>query len=110
MFGREKKKEIDSMTIEEIEKYLEERKSNEESEQTLKDRVDESVGEQEKETDSEDSQTAKDRVDESLGEEKELEEEIAKRKTLEFYEKMAEEYSDNPRLAELVGELKELGA
>ena len=42
--------------------------------------------------------------------EKELEEEIAKRKTLEFYEKMAEEYSDNPRLAELVGELKELGA
>lgn len=42
--------------------------------------------------------------------EKELEEEIAKRKTLEFYEKMAEEYSDNPRLAELVGELKKLGA
>lgn len=42
--------------------------------------------------------------------EKELEEEIAKRKTLEFYEKMAEEYKDNPRLAELVGELKELGA
>lgn len=42
--------------------------------------------------------------------EKELEEEIAKRKTLEFYERMAEEYSDNPRLAELVGELKELGA
>ena len=42
--------------------------------------------------------------------EKELEEEIAKRKTLEFYEKMAEEYKDNPRLAELVCELKELGA
>ena len=42
--------------------------------------------------------------------EKELEEEIAKRKTLEFYEKMAEEYSDNPRLAELVAELKVLGA
>ena len=42
--------------------------------------------------------------------EKELKEEIAKRKTLEFYEKMAEEYKDNPRLAELVGELKELGA
>ena len=42
--------------------------------------------------------------------EKELEEEIAKRKTLEFYEEMAEKYSDNPRLAELVRELKELGA
>lgn len=42
--------------------------------------------------------------------EKELEEEIAKRKTLEFYEKMAEEYKDNPRLAELVAELKVLGA
>lgn len=42
--------------------------------------------------------------------EKELEEEIAKRKTLGFYEKMAEEYKDNPRLAELVAELKALGA
>lgn len=42
--------------------------------------------------------------------EKELEEEIAKRKTLEFYERMAEEYKDNPRLAELVAELKVLGA
>ena len=42
--------------------------------------------------------------------EKELEEDIAKRKTLEFYEKMAEEYKDNPRLAELVAELKVLGA
>lgn len=42
--------------------------------------------------------------------EKELEEEIAKRKTLEFYEKMAEEYKDNPRLAELVAELKVLSA
>ena len=42
--------------------------------------------------------------------EKELEEEITKRKTLEFYEEMAEKYSDNPRLAELVRELKELGA
>lgn len=42
--------------------------------------------------------------------EKELEEEIKKRKTVEFYEEMANKYSDNPRLAELVAELKGLGA
>lgn len=42
--------------------------------------------------------------------EKELEEEISKRKTVEFYEEMANKYSDNPRLAELVAELKGLGA
>lgn len=42
--------------------------------------------------------------------EKELEDEINKRKTVEFYEEMANKYSDNPRLAELVAELKGLGA
>jgi len=42
--------------------------------------------------------------------EKELTEEINKRKTVEFYEEMANKYSDNPRLKELVEELKELGA
>ena len=41
--------------------------------------------------------------------EKELEEEINKRKSVEYYEKMASQYSDNPRLAELVAQLKELG-
>lgn len=41
--------------------------------------------------------------------EKELEKEISKRKTVEFYEEMANKYSDNPRLAELVAELKGLG-
>lgn len=41
--------------------------------------------------------------------EKELVEEINKRKTIEFYEEMANKYSDNPRLAELVAELKRLG-
>lgn len=41
--------------------------------------------------------------------EKELEEEINKRKSVEYYEKMALQYSDNPRLAELVAQLKELG-
>lgn len=42
--------------------------------------------------------------------EKELEAEINKRKSIEYYEAMAKEYSDNPKLAELVAELRNLGA
>ena len=42
--------------------------------------------------------------------EKEIEAEINKRKSVEYYEEMAKQYSDNPRLAELVMELKNLGA
>lgn len=42
--------------------------------------------------------------------EKELEAEINKRKSVEYYEEMANKYSDNPKLAELVAELKGLGA
>lgn len=38
--------------------------------------------------------------------EAELEKEINKRKSVEYYEEMARKYSDNPRLAELVGELR----
>lgn len=41
--------------------------------------------------------------------EKALEAEINKRKSVEYYEEMAKKYSDNPRLVELVKELKELG-
>ena len=41
--------------------------------------------------------------------EKELEAEINKRKSVEYYEEMANKYSDNPKLAELVAELKRLG-
>lgn len=41
--------------------------------------------------------------------EAELEKEINKRKSVEYYEEMAKKYSDNPRLAELVGELRSLG-
>lgn len=41
--------------------------------------------------------------------EAEIEKEINKRKSIEYYEEMARKYSDNPRLAELVGELRELG-
>lgn len=41
--------------------------------------------------------------------EAELEKEINKRKSVEYYEEMAKKYADNPRLAELVGELRGLG-
>lgn len=41
--------------------------------------------------------------------ERELEAEINKRKSVEYYEEMAKRYSDNPKLAELVAELKGLG-
>lgn len=41
--------------------------------------------------------------------ERELEKEINKRKSVEYYEEMAKKYSDNPKLAELVAELKSLG-
>lgn len=41
--------------------------------------------------------------------EKELEAEINKRKSVEYYEEMARKYADNPKLAELVNELKGLG-
>jgi hypothetical protein len=42
--------------------------------------------------------------------EAEIEKEINKRKSVEYYEEMAKKYADNPRLAELVGELRGLGA
>lgn len=42
--------------------------------------------------------------------EKEIEEEINKRKSIEYYEEMSKKYSDNPRLAELVAELKGISA
>lgn len=38
--------------------------------------------------------------------EAELEKEINKRKSVEYYKEMAKKYSDNPRIAELVGELE----
>lgn len=42
--------------------------------------------------------------------EAEIEKEINKRKSIEYYEEIARKYSDNPRLVELVGELRGLGA
>lgn len=41
--------------------------------------------------------------------EKELEAEINKKRNLEYYRAMAKEFSDNPKIAELVGELEALG-
>jgi len=41
--------------------------------------------------------------------EAELEKEINKRKSIEYYEEMASKYSDNPKLVELVAELKRVG-
>lgn len=108
MFGREKKKDIDSMTIDEIEKYLESRKANEESDQSLKDRVDESVAEQEKEDGNEDSQSAKDRVDEALGEEEALKEEKEEEAHEEAQEEKHEEAEEKGE--DLKKELKDLRA
>lgn len=51
--------------------------------QSIKDRVDESVGEQEHLDGTKDSQTAKDRVDEAEGEEKAIEEKKAEEKSEE---------------------------
>lgn len=64
------------MTFDEIVKAYEDLSEDDKKKfhQTLKDRIDESVGEQEREDGDEDSQDAKDRVDESLGEEEHLEE------------------------------------
>ena len=69
----EKKKVMDAVkptTEEQIEKAETDIAEKGEDSQTEKDRIDESVGEQEKEDGNEDSQTAKDRVDESEGMEK----------------------------------------
>lgn len=60
--------------------------------------------------DIEEEQRAKELEKRKLAIEKELEAEINKRKSVEYYEEMAKKYSDNPKLSELVKELKELGA
>lgn len=61
-------------TMEQIEEAKENIEEKGEDSQSEKDRIDESVGEQEKLDDDEDSQDAEDRVDEAEGEEKALEE------------------------------------
>lgn len=59
--------ETETADEKEIEKAEEDIKEDGANEQTERDHIDESVGEQEREDDKEDSQTAKDRVDESIG-------------------------------------------
>ena len=58
-------------TIDEVRKAYEDLSDEDKKkfQQSLTDRVDESVGEQEEESGTEDTQTAKDRIDESVGEE-----------------------------------------
>ncbi len=63
----------ESETEKQIEKAEEDIAEKGADSQTEKDRIDESVGEQEKQDGNEDSQDAKDRVDESLGEKKYVE-------------------------------------
>ncbi len=63
----------ESETEKQIEKAEEDIAEKGADSQTEKDRIDESVGEQEKQDGNKDSQDAKDRVDESLGEKKYVE-------------------------------------
>lgn len=75
--------------------------------QSLKDRVDESVGEQEHLDGDRDSQTAKDRVDEAEGEEKAIEEK--KEEVHEEHQDERDERHDD-RIDELFKKVDELGA
>lgn len=71
-------------------------------EQSLKDRVDESVGEQEREDGNEDTQTAKDRVDEAEGEKRAEEREEAEEKTEEKTETHSDAELDRAQIEEML--------
>lgn len=79
---KEKDKEVSEMTQDEkdIENAKRDITEKGEDSQTEKDRVDESVGEQERRDGDEDSQNAKDRIDESEGTEKADEESAEEKK------------------------------
>lgn len=73
-----------------------------ESEQTVKDRIDESVAAQERADGNEDSQSVKDRVDESLGEQRSRDEAHEKRmagleERIRMLEERANRYERSPR-------------
>lgn len=68
MFFKKKKEEPEMTTSKEIKKALDEIEEKGADEQTVEDRVDESVAAQEKDSGTEDTQDAKDRVDEAEGE------------------------------------------
>lgn len=75
--------------------------------QSLKDRVDESVGEQEHLDGNEDSQTAKDRVDEAEGEKKAIEE---KRKERHEEHQDDRDEAHDDRIDQLFQEIKAVNA
>lgn len=103
-----KKEEKYAMTYEQIIKAYEDLSDDDKKKfhQTLKDRIDESVGEQEHLDGDKDSQTAKARVDESLGEEKHLDK--AKEERKEEHMEREEEHFD--RMDELFKRIDDLNA
>lgn len=76
----DKKDVIAKTTGEQVDEAKEDIEDKGDDSQSEKDRIDESVGEQENLDDDEDSQDAKDRVDESEGEEKALEDKDEEKK------------------------------
>lgn len=75
-------------TSEQIEKAEENIAKKGTDSQTVKDRIDESVGKQEKDEGDKDSQSAKDRVDEAMGEDKYLARKDAEEKFSKFFERL----------------------
>lgn len=94
-----KKRRVETMaTIDEVRKAYEDLSDEDKKkfQQSLTDRVDESVGEQEEESGTKDTQTAKDRIDESVGEEiadetEELKEEPKEEVSEEVHEEAQDE-------------------
>lgn len=103
---KDEDEEKESETEEQVEEAKEDVAEKGEDEQSEKDRVDESVGEQEKLDGDEDSQDAKDRVDESEGEEKhDDKEEDAKQIEEAVEEHEAEDYEEKENLKATVDAL-----
>ena len=75
-------------TSEQIEKAEENIAEKGTDSQTVKDRIDESVGKQEEDEGDKDSQSAKDRVDEAMGEDKYLARKDAEEKFSKLFERL----------------------
>lgn len=105
-FLKKRKKEEQSQmtTLEQIKKAYADLSDDDKKtfEQSLKDRVDESVGEQEREDGNEDTQTAKDRVDEAEGEKRAEEREEAEEKTEEKTETHSDAELDRAQIEEML--------
>ena len=76
------------MSSEQIEKAEENIAKKGADSQTVKDRIDESVGKQEEDEGDKDSQSAKDRVDEAMGEDKYLARKDAEEKFSKLFERL----------------------